>query len=85
MRRKTTSVSKEERLRRSRKPEFAMTGIAIGVFAGEAVAVVIEVAIAHPSRWIMLAGGIAGLALGSLAETGRYCWRKHKWRAAAKS
>lgn len=84
MRRKTTNVSKSGRLRRPPKPEFAITGIAIGVFAGEAAAVVVEVAIGHPSRWIMLAGGVVGIALGSLVETGRYCWRRHKWRAAVK-
>lgn len=85
MRRKPTSVSKEMRLRRSRKPEFAMAGILVGLFAGEAIAVVVEIALARPSRWLMLGGGIAGGALGSLAEVGRYCWRRHKWRAAEKS
>ncbi len=85
VRRKPTNVSRERRLRRPQKPEFALAGILVGLFAGEAIAVVVEVALAHPSRWIMLGGGIAGGALGSIAEIGRYCWRRHKWRAAAKS
>ncbi len=85
MRRKPTNVSREARLRRPPKPVFALTGIAIGAFVGEAVAVVIEVAIAQPSRWIMFAGGVAGGLLGLLAETGRYCWRKHKYRTAEKT
>lgn len=84
MRRKTINVSKAVRLRRPPKPEFALTGIVIGLFAGEAIAVIVEVAIAHPSRWIMLAGGVVGIALGALVEVGRYCWRRHKWRVVAK-
>ena len=44
------------RLRRPRKPEFALAGILVGLFAGEAIALVVEVALAHPSRWLMLGG-----------------------------
>lgn len=82
VRRKPTNVSREERLRRPPKPVFALTGIVVGAFVGEALAVAIEVAFAQPSRWIMLAGGVVGGLLGLLAETGRYCWRKHKRRTA---
>lgn len=81
MRRKPTNVSREKRLRRPPKPVFALTGIVIGTFVGEGVALLIEVVIAQPSRWIMLAGGVVGGLLGLLAETGRYCWRKHKYRS----
>lgn len=84
MRRKSTNVSKAVRLRRPPKPEFALTGVVTGLFAGEAIAVIVEVAASHPSRWIMLGGGIVGIALGSLVEGGRYCRRRHKWRAAMK-
>lgn len=80
---KTARISKAERSRRPTKPEFALTGIAIGVFVGEALAVVVEVATSRLDRWIMLAGGIAGIALGSIFEAGRYCWRRHKWRGAS--
>jgi hypothetical protein len=78
------NVSKYERLRRPPKPEFALTGILIGAFAGEALAVTVEVAISQPNRWIMLAGGIAGIALGSLFETARLWRRMRKWRESRK-
>lgn len=84
MRRKSINVSKAARLRRPPKPELALTGIVAGLFAGEAIGVIVEVAASHSSRWIMLGGGVVGIALGSLVEGGRYCWRRYKWRAAAK-
>ena len=73
------NVSKHERLRRPPKSEFALTGILIGAFAGEALAATVEVAMGQPNRWIMLAGGIAGIALGSVFETARFWRRKRKW------
>lgn len=84
MRQKSINVSKTVRLRRPPKPELALTGIVTGLFAGEAIGVIIEVAASHPNRWIMLGGGAVGIALGSLVEGGRYCWRRYKWRAATK-
>jgi len=84
MRRKGINVSKAVRQHRPPKPELALTGIVTGLFAGEAIGVIIEVAASHPSRWIMLGGGVVGIALGSLVEGGRYWWRKYKWRAATK-
>lgn len=85
MRRKIINVSKAVRLRRPPKPKFAWTAIVIGLFGGEALAVIVEAAIGRPNPWIMLAGGIVGIVFGSLVEVGRYYWRRHKWHAATKS
>lgn len=75
------NISKRERRRRPLKPEFAVAGIVIGIFAGEALGVVAEFAVGRLKMWIMLAGGGAGLVLGAIFEAVRYGWRKHKARA----
>lgn len=74
------NISKLERLRRPPKPEFALVGILIGVFAGEALAVLVEVAVSGPNRWVMLAGGIAGALLGAAFEGARYWRTKRRWQ-----
>lgn len=75
------NVSKVERLRRPPKPEFSLVGILIGTFAGEALAVVAEVAVTGPNRWVMLAGGAAGALLGAAFEGARYGQIKRRWEA----
>lgn len=80
MRKKTINVSRNARAQRPTKPEFSLTGVLIGAFAGEVIAVGVEVATGHLSKWIMLAGGVTGMVIGLMAEVGRFCWRKHQWR-----
>ena len=79
------NISKQERLRRPPKPEFGMMGILVGVFVGEALAVVVEVVLGHPNRWIMLAGGFAGALLGSVFEGTRFWRQKRRWSDSHKS
>ena len=75
------NISKHDRLRRPPKPEFLVTGLLIGVFGGEALAIVVEVAVRRPNHWIMLAGGVAGALLGAVFEGARYLRSRRRWRA----
>lgn len=80
MRRGANNVSRQKRAHRPPKPEFSLLGVIVGVSVGEVLALGIEVAARNLNMLIMLAGGIAGLVVGSVVEVGRFCWRKHQWR-----
>lgn len=66
-----------------RKPEFAMTGLAVGAGVGLVVGLVIEI-VRRRSMIVMQAGGIAGITVGALAESVRFWWRKHRQRKLRK-
>lgn len=79
---KTMNVSRHKRVRLPPKPKFAIGAIVIGIFAGETLAVGVEVATKQVSMWIMMAGGILGLVLGLSIECGRFWWRRRIWHKA---
>ncbi len=54
-----------------------MTGMVVGACAGMAVGLVIEI-VRRRSMIVMQAGGIIGIAVGALAESVRFWWRKYR-------
>jgi hypothetical protein len=81
---KVTNLSKRERLRGPVKPEFGISGIAIGLFAGMFFGFVAEV-VWHHSMLVMFAGEAAGCAVGAVVEGIRYWSRSREFRAARKT
>ncbi len=79
------NISKRERGRRPTKPEFAWTGVVIGLFLGWLMAVAVEFSIGQPKMIIMFAGGIGGVLLGIAVESIRYWWRLRQYQALRKS
>lgn len=80
---KVANLSKRERLRRPAKPEFGISGIAIGLFAGMFIGFVAEV-VWHRSMLVMFAGEAAGCFVGATVEAIRYYLRSRECRAARK-
>ncbi|HEX2851672.1 MAG TPA: hypothetical protein VHO24_00435 [Opitutaceae bacterium] len=76
--------SRRERALRPKKPEFAMTGVVIGLIAGWLVGFGAEI-ILHQKMIVMLLGGVAGALLGGGFEAIRFWWRMHRFREAKKS
>lgn len=79
------NVSKHNRLLRPTKPELGIAGLAIGIFGGEALTVAIQVALGRPDKWVMLAGGVGGAAIGSVFDAARYWRSRRKWRRHERS
>lgn len=61
-----------------RKPEFAMTGVAVGAGAGLVAGLIAEIAW-RPSMLVMQAGGVVGIAVGGVFEAVRDGWRSHRF------
>lgn len=80
---KTFNRSRRERARRPKKPEFAMTGIAVGLVVGWIVGFGVEV-FYKQKMIIMIVSGFVGVALGAAFEASRYWWQMHRFRAAKK-
>jgi hypothetical protein len=66
-----------------RKPEFAMTGLAVGAGTGLVAGFIAEMAWRH-SMLVMQAGGVVGITVGALAESARFWWRTHRYRKLRK-
>jgi hypothetical protein len=62
-----------------RKPKFAMTGLAVGVGAGLVAGFIAEMAW-HHRMLVMQAGGFVGFTVGTLGESLRFLWRRHRHR-----
>lgn len=75
--------SRAQRPQRPQKPEFAMTGIVIGLVVGWIAGFGIEI-LYEQKMIIMIVGGFAGVALGTVFEAARYGWRMHRFRASKK-
>jgi hypothetical protein len=73
--------SRRERQRLPAKPEFHMTWIVAGSFAGLALGFVGEIAW-RLSALVMVAGGIVGVLLGAVVETARFWWGTRKFHRA---
>jgi hypothetical protein len=78
------NISKRERRVRAVKPEFAMTGVCIGLFVGLLTGFVVEV-IMKQKMIVMMLGGLAGVLLGAGFEAIRFWWRMHRFRTAKNS
>ncbi len=69
--------SRQVRARRPKGPEFALTGIFIGIVVGWAVGLGIEILI-KPNMIFMVGTGLAGLGLGAGFEAIRFLWRTRR-------
>lgn len=61
------------------KPEFALTGLALGACAGLVVGLIVEI-VSRRSVTVMQAGGVIGISVGGLGEAVRLWWRKRRAR-----
>ncbi len=71
-----------KRRRRLRKPEYAMTGILVGIVIGWIVGFGIELWF-KPNMLIMVGTGIAGLIFGAGFEAIRFWWRLRRFRGGS--
>ena len=78
------NTSKRERVSRPKKPEFAMTGVIVGLVVGWLAGLGLEVLL-HQKMIVMMLSGVAGVLLGTAFEAIRFWWRLHLFRAVAKS
>lgn len=62
-----------------RKPEFATTGLAVGVGMGLLIGLIFEL-VWHHSMLVMQAGGLLGITVGGVFEAVRYGWRMRRFR-----
>jgi hypothetical protein len=69
-----------KRLHRPAKPEFAMTGILVGIVIGWIVGFGLEL-IYSKHTVLMVGTAIAGLLLGAGFDALRFRWRMHRFRA----
>lgn len=69
------NISKHERARRPTKPEFAWTGVIVGILVGWVGSLVVEIGMGRPKALVMIVGGVAGVLLGFGFEGIRYWWR----------
>lgn len=81
---KTFNRSRRERALRPPKPEFAMTGILVGMVAGWLISFSVEVLLKQKAI-VMMLGGIAGVVLGAGFEAIRFWWRMRRFHAAKNS
>lgn len=72
------------RRRRLPKPEYAMTGILLGIVVGWIVGFGIELCF-KPNMLIMMGTGVAGLLLGAGFEAIRFWWRMRRFRIGQQS
>ena len=77
---KSINRSKRDRAARLKKPEFAMTGVVIGLLAGWLAGFITEI-LTQQKMIVMLVGGLAGASLGGLFEAIRYWWRTRRFQA----
>lgn len=73
--------SRNERAKRAKKPEFAVTGVVVGLVIGWLVGFGAEILL-HQKMIVMVLGGFAGVLLGGIFEAIRYGWKLHRFRAA---
>ena len=71
---------RHKRCRQPSKPEFAMTGILVGIVIGWIAGFGLELVL-RKNMPIMMATAIAGLVLGSCSEAIRFWWRMRRFRA----
>lgn len=76
--------SRRNRALRPKKPEFAMTGILVGLVVGWIIGFGIELCFKQ-NMLIMLGTGIAGLLLGVGFEALRFWWRMRRFRLGQQS
>lgn len=72
-------MNKRKTYPQSPRPEFALTGLALGACAGLVIGLIVEIALRR-SMMVMQAGGIVGISVGALAESIRFGWRKSRYR-----
>jgi uncharacterized membrane protein YcjF (UPF0283 family) len=80
----TIHQSRNKRAQRPKKPEFAMTGILVGMVVGWIVGLGIELRFKQ-NMLIMMGTGIAGLVLGAGFEAIRFWWRMRRFRVGKQS
>jgi hypothetical protein len=76
--------SRRNRAQRPKKPEFAMTGILVGIVIGWIVGFGIELR-SKQNMLIMMGAGIVGLILGGGFEAARFWWRMRHFRIGQQS
>lgn len=64
------------------KPEFALFGVLVGIVAGWITGFILELALNRINKWIMLAAGFTGVALGLVLEGLRFWFRLRSYKAA---
>lgn len=80
---KLTNVSKRARETRPVKPEFGCVALLIGIFAGNIVGVIAQIALGG-GMLVQLAGALAGCMVGGLFELVLYQVRKRAFESAHK-
>jgi hypothetical protein len=78
------NISKRERRVRPVKPEFALTGVGIGLPVGLLTGLAVEM-FWKQKMIVMVLGGFAGVLLGAGFEAIRFGWRMQRFRAAKNS
>lgn len=76
--------SRRKRAQRPQKPEFAMTGILVGIVVGWIAGFGLELRFKQ-NLLIMMGTGIAGLVLGAGFEAIRFWWRMRRFRVGPQS
>jgi hypothetical protein len=80
----TINKSRRNRALRPKKPEYAMTGILVGIVVGWMVGFGIELRFKQ-NMLIMMGSGLAGLVLGAGFEAIRFWWRMRRFRVDQQS
>lgn len=70
--------------KRTPRPSFSTTFVAIGMGIGMLGGLVVEVAVNRLDKLIMLAGMLAGMAVSSAVAGVRYWWEARAWRRSQK-
>jgi hypothetical protein len=78
------NISKRERRVRPVKPEFAITGVGIGLLVGLLTGFAVEI-FWKQNMIVMMLGGLAGVLLGAGFEAIRFWWRMQRFRTAKNS
>lgn len=77
---KTIYQLRGKRRHRPAKPEYAMTGILVGIALGWIVGLGLEL-VYKKHTVLMIGAGVAGLILGAGFEATRFWWRMRRFRA----
>lgn len=80
----TIYQSRQKRAERPKKPEFAMTGILVGIVVGWIIGFGLELRFKH-NILIMAGTGVVGLILGGGFEAARFWWRMRRFRVDKQS
>lgn len=75
---------RHKRHRHPLKPEFAMTGILVGIVIGWIVGFGLDLVYKKHTA-LMMVTAVAGLALGAGFEAIRFRWRMHRFRVLNES